>query len=76
MTIKELYIWAMKNNRINGLELENLPIGFEHRDLGGAYSYDTYKNERDEYEIKCDVETTSDGEPYVLLYCSLIKKQK
>ena len=59
-TIKELYEWAVKNN------VENLPIGLQFQDEGGAYSGDTFSAYALDYEVSASIEYSGDDE-YVLL---------
>ena len=59
-TIKDLYEWAVKHNA------ENLPIGLQFQDEGGAYSGDTFTAFSPDYEVFASVEESGVGK-YVLL---------
>ena len=59
-TIKELYEWAVKHN------VENLPVGLQFQDEGGAYSGDTFSAYAPDYEVSASIEKSGDDE-YVLL---------
>ena len=59
-TIKELYEWAVKNNA------ENLPVGLQFQDDGGAYSGDTFTAFEPDYEVSASIEE-SGVDKYVLL---------
>ena len=59
-TIRELYEWAVKNNA------ENLPVGLQFQDEGGAYSGDTFSAYAPDYEVSASIEYSGDDE-YVLL---------
>ncbi len=59
-TIKELYEWAVKHN------VENLPVGLQFQDEGGAYSGDTFSAYAPDYEVSASIEYSGDDE-YVLL---------
>lgn len=59
-TIKDLYEWAVKNN------VENLPVGLQYQDDGGAYSGDTFSDMGTDYEISASIEE-SGVDKYVLL---------
>ena len=49
-TIKELYEWAVKHN------VENLPVGLQFQDEGGAYSGDTFSAYAPDYEVSVSIE--------------------
>ncbi len=59
-TIKELYEWAVEH------KVENLPVGLQFQDEGGAYSGDTFSAYAHDYEVSASIEHSGDGE-YVLL---------
>ena len=59
-TIKELYEWAVKH------KVENLPVGIQFQDEGGAYSGDTFSAYAPDYEVSVSIEYSGDDE-YVLL---------
>ena len=59
-TIKELYEWAVKHN------VENLPVGLQFQDEGGAYSGDTFSAYASDYEVSASIEESGDDK-YVLL---------
>ena len=49
-TIKDLYEWAVKRH------VENLPVGLQYQDEGGAYSGDTFSDMGTDYEISASIE--------------------
>lgn len=59
-TIKDLYEWAVKRH------VENLPVGLQYQDEGGAYSGDTFSDMGTDYEISASIEE-SGVDKYVLL---------
>ena len=59
-TIKDLCEWAVKHNA------ENLPVGIQFQDEGGAYSGDTFSAYAPDYEVSASIEHSGDDE-YVLL---------
>lgn len=59
-TIKDLYEWAVKRH------VENLPVGLQYQDDGGAYSGDTFSDMGADYEISASIEE-SGVDKYVLL---------
>ncbi len=59
-TIKDLYEWAVKRH------VENLPVGLQYQDDGGAYSGDTFSDMGTDYEISASIEE-SGVDKYVLL---------
>lgn len=59
-TIKDLYEWAVKRH------VENLPVGLQFQDDGGAYSGDTFSDMGADYEISASIEE-SGVDKYVLL---------
>ena len=59
-TIKDLYEWAVKRH------VENLPVGLQYQDDGGAYSDDTFSDMGADYEISASIEE-SGVDKYVLL---------
>lgn len=59
-TIKDLYEWAVKRH------VENLPVGLQFQDDGGAYSGDTFSDMGTDYEISASIEE-SGVDKYVLL---------
>ena len=59
-TIKDLYEWAVKRH------VENLPVGLQYQDDGGAYSSDTFSDMGTDYEISASIEE-SGVDKYVLL---------
>lgn len=61
-TIKDLYDWAVKHNA------ENLPIGLQFQDGGGAYSGNTFTSysQSPNYEVFASIKKSGDDK-YVLL---------
>ena len=59
-TIRDLYRWAVKNS------VEDLPVGLQYQDGGGAYSGDTFSDMGADYEISASIEESSEDK-YVLL---------
>ena len=59
-TIRDLYEWAVKHNA------ENLPVGLQFQDEGGAYSGDTFSAYISDCEISASIEELG-VDKYVLL---------
>ena len=59
-TIRDLYEWAIEDG------VEDLPIGLQFQDEGGAYSGDTFSAYAHDYEVSASIEHSGDDE-YVLL---------
>ena len=59
-TIKDLYEWAVKRHA------EDLPVGLQYQDGGGAYSGDTFSDMGADYEISASIEKSGEDK-YVLL---------
>ena len=59
-TIRDLYRWAVKNS------VEDLPVGLQYQDGGGAYSGDTFSDMGTDYEISASIEKSGEDK-YVLL---------